>query len=140
MIYLLFVLIPSSPQQRFWSPSSTCLVDEHAGRFLLQVRHLLSSSDSDAASRRETYGVRAERPEQVRLVRVDSICVAASFAYAQDAGPAGDLKPPFRVAVVKGEYVYAVELATTAGRKAAYWEVVIYDRHWHRLASYGDGA
>src|SRR5262245_42266565 len=104
MVLHLLTFTTAIQQRHLWSPTSHCLVDSYAVDFLGQVRHLLSSSDSDAASRRQTYRVTRENPEQVRLVRVDSICVAASAAYAQDAGPAGALKPPFRVAVVEGKY------------------------------------
>jgi len=140
MIPLVLALTSVLSQHHVSLPPSHCLLDQHAIRFLHQVRHLLTSPDSSEAGRRETYGLKTERPDQVHLVTVDSVCVVASVAYAQDAGPAGDLRPPFRVAVAEGQHVYVVELATAAGREADYWEVVIYDRHWHRLASYGRGS
>ena len=140
MIALLLTLATVASHQSLGSHADHCIADTRAARFLKQTRTLLSSPGASAAARRAEYGVPAERADRLRLVKADSICVVASAAYAQSAGPAAGLRPPFRVAVVEGEHVYVVELAATAGREVGYWEVVIFDRRWHRLASYGGGA
>jgi hypothetical protein len=62
------------------------------------------------------------------------------LAYARHAGPGADKKPPFAVAVAAADDLFVVELGETAGRDAPYWEVVIFDRRWRRIASYGGGS
>ena len=76
----------------------------------------------------------------VRLVTDERVCAEASVAYGRDAGPAADKEAPFPVAVAAAADLFVVELGETAGRDVSYWETVVYDRKWRRLASFGGGA
>src|SRR5690348_7961707 len=89
---------------------------------------------------RRVYGIAAVPRARVHLVTNERLCAAASVAYAKHAGPGADKKPPFAVAVAAADDLFVVELGETAGRDAPYWEVVIFDRKWRRIASYGGGS
>jgi len=123
-----------------YSGNGPCLTGSRADTFLVQVRHVLSSSDSFSSGNRRVYGIAAVPRARVHLVTNERLCAAASVAYAKHAGPGADKKPPFAVAVAAADDLFVVELGETAGRDAPYWEVVIFDRKWRRIASYGGGS
>jgi hypothetical protein len=117
-----------------------CLSGALAGTFLVQTRHLISSPDSFPVSIRKDHRLRTVPFAHVHLVTDERVCAEASAAYARDAGPGADKEPPFPVAVAIADQYFIVELGETAGRDAPYWETVVYDHKWRRLASFGGGA
>lgn len=124
----------------FSPPNPLCLTGPLADTFLVQVRQMLSSQDSFPASIRREHRLPKVPSDHVHLVTNERVCAEASLAYARDAGPAADKEPPFPVAVAAAGDLFVVELGETAGRDVSYWESVVYDRRWRRLASFGGGS
>jgi hypothetical protein len=124
----------------FTAPNPLCLAGPLADTFLVQIRHMVSSPDSFPASIRREHRLPTVPSDHVHLVTDERVCSEASIAYARDAGPGADKEAPSPVAVVVADDLFVVELGETAGRDAPYWETVVYDRKWRRLASFGGGA
>ena len=124
----------------FTAPSPLCLAGPLADTFLVQIRQMVSSPDSFPASIRREHRLPTVPSDHVHLVTDERVCAEASVAYARDAGPGADKEAPFPVAVAAAGDLFVVELGETAGRDVPYWETVVYDRKWRRLASFGGGA
>lgn len=120
--------------------SPHCLSGARAETFLHGVRRLLTSTDSATNEWRAVYGFRRRERTDVRLVTNEVLCERAAQEYDKHAGPAGEHRLPYTVAVVQAPDLYFVELGVTAGIDADYWEVVVFSRQWKRLASYGGGS
>lgn len=123
---LLLPLLAALPLRAQEPPSHfpTCSSDSLAGAFLERMRFLLASDD---AARRATLGLRAAAPEAARLVLLEPVCLAASYAYARVAHGGAGLTPPVPVAVVQAGEQYLVQLGGLAGAEVDRWEVAVFD-------------
>ena len=123
---LLLPLLAALPLRAQEPPSHfpTCSSDSLAGAFLERMRFLLGGGD---AARRATLGLGAEAPEGARLVLLEPVCLAASYAYARVAHGGAGLTPPVPVAVVQAGERYLVQLGGLAGAEVDRWEVAVFD-------------
>lgn len=123
---LLLPLLAAAPLRAQEPPSHfpTCSGDSLAGAFLERMRFLLGGGD---ATRRATLGLGAEAPEGARLVLLEPVCLAASYAYARVAHGGAGLTPPVPVAVVQAGERYLVQLGGLAGAEVDRWEVAVFD-------------
>ncbi|MBK6422659.1 MAG: hypothetical protein IPI38_08195 [Gemmatimonadetes bacterium] len=123
---VLLLLLAAAPLRAQEPPSHfpTCSSDSLAGAFLERMRFLLASND---AARRATLGLRAAAPEAARLVLLEPVCLAASYAYARVAHGGTGLTPPVPMAVVQAGEQYLVQLGGLAGAEVDRWEVAVFD-------------
>ena len=121
---------------------SWCVAPRVNEPLLLDVERLLTSEDPEWARRREAYKLRRSSP--VTVVRDDATCRRASQAYwdvlrtsvADRFGTHADTP----VLTVQVGPMYLVDDQRSREGPDAYWEVMIFDRKWHRVYGYGAGA
>lgn len=123
---LLLPLLAALPLRAQEPPSHfpTCSSDSLAGAFLERMRFLLGGGD---APRRATLGLAGEGAAGARLVVLEPVCLAASYAYARVAHGGAGLTPPVPVAVVQAGEHYLVQLGGLAGAEVDRWEVAVFD-------------
>ncbi|MBK7351838.1 MAG: hypothetical protein IPI92_18450 [Gemmatimonadetes bacterium] len=123
---VLLLLLATAPLRAQEPPSHfpTCSSDSLAGAFLERMRFLLDGGD---AARRVTLGLSGEGAAGARLVVLEPVCLAASYAYARVAHGGAGLTPPVPVAVVQAGERYLVQLGGLAGAEVDRWEVAVFD-------------
>ena len=130
--------LPPSPT----TAQSSCLASRANEPLLLDVERLLTSEDPEWARRREAY--KLDRNSAVAVVRDEAMCRRASQAYwdvLRTSVP--DLfgkHADTPVLAVQVGPIYLVDDQRPRNGPDAYWEVMIFDRKWHRVYGYGAGA
>lgn len=114
-----------------------CSADSAASAFLDQVRFRVAGSDSASVLRERQVGLVPTSADDVELVVDDSICLAASAAYArEDRGGKGP-PAPFPVAVVRAGDRMVVRLPASGNRSAAEPRTLVFDLAFRRLGVFG---
>jgi len=144
------ILLTTSPagfgSQLPLRPPSPCVVDSLAQSTLRFARNLMTTRNG--ATSRATYRLPRIAPKQVAIVTSPSVCAQAVEAYRRRGGTGAPLDTPTpRLAVVRaGTYFFVDNVDAEAAVRAEgesdepYWEVIIYDRHWRRIVSFGGGS
>jgi len=109
---------------------------------LLDVERLLTSEDPEWVRQREAYNLSRSSP--VIVVRDEATCRRTSQAYwvvlRTSVTELFGKHPDTPVLTVKVGPLYLVDDQRSRNGPDAYWEVMIFDRGWHRVSGYGAGA
>ncbi len=116
-----------------------CSSDSSAGAFVEQVRYRVAGTDSLSRKAQEAVGLSPMGAEEVSLVVDDSICLAASMAYARHGGTPGGVPAPFPVAVVRAGDRYVVRLPDPAPLGRGEPRTLVLDSRFQPVGGYGSG-
>jgi hypothetical protein len=101
LVLVLMLLPGAAPAQQALSHIPFCSADSAATAFVDQVRFRVAGLDSASRARQREVGLVPAVPDEVSLVVDDSLCLAASAAYARESPASTRVPAPFPVAVVR---------------------------------------